>query len=430
MQSKIKLNEEDTINIIVTGCIHGCMDKMFKDIQDFEKEKKKKIDLVLCTGDFECMRNENDLKFLSCPEKYREMGDFPKYYNSKMKSPYLIIFIGGNHEASNYLEQNYYGGYVAEKIYYLGRAGVINVKGLRIGGISGIFNKFDYYKGHFEKDENDIKGDKKSIFHLREFEIAKISHIKNKIDIFMTHDWPTNLINEKDYNQVFKIKPHFKEQIQEGSLGSFPGEFILNSLKPHFFICGHMHYFYNTKINDSKIYAFDKCLKKRHYFDLIEVKQSINSIDKEDNNIYIDEEWMAITKAFNDYYPRDYKYYSFFNLFEQNSKLLYEKLVLKKIKLKNYENNIIVELNEDKNKDNNLENVINDLLNNNFIERKIINFDLNMQTELLLTIFDISKENNKHFLSSMYIKKNQKKENREIIENNNIINSDELEFEL
>ena len=430
MQSKIKLNEEDTINIIVTGCIHGCMDKMFKDIENYEKEKKKKIDLVLCTGDFECMRNENDLKFLSCPEKYREMGDFYKYYNSKIKTPYLTIFIGGNHEASNYLEQNYYGGYVTENIYYLGRAGVINVKGLRIGGISGIFNKYDYFKGHFEKDENDIKGDKKSIFHLREFEVAKISHIKNKIDIFMTHDWPTNLINEKDYNQVFKIKPNFKEQIKEGILGSFPGEFILNYLKPNFFICGHMHYYYNTKINETNIYAFDKCLKNRHYFDLIEVKQSINSIDKEDNNIYIDEEWMAITKAFNCYFPRDYKYYSFINLFEQNSKLLYEKIVLKKIMQKNYENNnIIVDMSENKNKDNNIENIINDLLKNKFINRKIINHNLNMQTELLLSIFDISKENNMHSLSSMYIKKNKKKDNKEIIENN-INNSDELEFQI
>ena len=35
------------------------------------------------------------------------------------------------------------------------------------------------------------------------------------------------LINEKDYNKVFKLKPHFKEEIKEGTLGSFPGEFIL-----------------------------------------------------------------------------------------------------------------------------------------------------------------------------------------------------------
>ena len=81
MEFKIELNEENTLNIIITGCIHRCMDKMYTDIQDYKKEKKKKIDLVFCIGDFEYMRNENDLKFLSSPEKYRYMGDFHKYYN-------------------------------------------------------------------------------------------------------------------------------------------------------------------------------------------------------------------------------------------------------------------------------------------------------------------------------------------------------------
>ena len=407
MESKIELNEQNTLNIIVTGCIHGSMDKMYKEIQDYEKEKKKKIDLVLCTGDFESMRDENDLKYLSCPDKYREMGDFHKYYNLKSKAPYLTIFVGGNHEASNYLEQNYYGGYVTENIYYLGRAGVINVKGIRIGGYSGIFNKYDYFRGHFEKSENEIKGDKKSIFHLREFEIAKLSHIKNKVDIFMTHDWPTNIINPKDYNRIFKLYPQNKEEILNGTLGSFPGEFILKYLKPYYFVCGHMHFYYTNTINDIKIYALDKCLKKRHYFDLIEVKQSINGIDKEDNNIYIDPEWMAITNAFNFYLPQEYKYYSFLQLFEKNAKEIYEKLVLKKMIFKNY-NNSVVKFTGDGD-ENSIEEVINNLLKNKFIKREIIKYELDKQTKLMLSIFNIEEENNMHYLSNMYLNNNTNK---------------------
>ena len=41
--------------------------------------------------------------------------------------------------------------YINEKIYYLGRSGIINYKGITIAGISGIFNEWDYLKGHFEK---------------------------------------------------------------------------------------------------------------------------------------------------------------------------------------------------------------------------------------------------------------------------------------
>ena len=360
-------NNEEKINIIVTGCIHGCLDKMYSDIQDYSSSKKLKIDLVLCTGDFESIRSENDLNFLACPEKYREMGDFHKYYTNKVKAPYLTIFIGGNHEASNYLEQNYYGGWVTSNIYYLGRSGVINVKGIRIAGVSGIFNQYDYFRGNFEKNDDDIKCDKKTIFHLREFEIAKMSHIKNKIDIFMTHDWPTNLIKEEDKEKIYKQYPHNKQGIIDGTNGSFPGEFILRYLKPNFFICGHMHYYYSNIINDTEIFAFDKCVDKRKYFGFIQVKKSIEEMDLNDE-IYIDPEWMAITNAFNEYQPNEYGYYSFYNLFNKNARTIYNELVLNKIKF-NYFFKYKMEQTD-------IEEVIADLLKNKFTARKKINKEL------------------------------------------------------
>jgi len=43
-----------------------------------------------------------------------------RYYSGEKKAPVLTIFIGGNHEASNYLQELPYGGWVAPNIYYLG----------------------------------------------------------------------------------------------------------------------------------------------------------------------------------------------------------------------------------------------------------------------------------------------------------------------
>ena len=40
-----------------------------------------------------------------------------------------------------------YGGWVAENIYYLGHAGVVEFGGLRIAGISGIYKPYDYKLG-------------------------------------------------------------------------------------------------------------------------------------------------------------------------------------------------------------------------------------------------------------------------------------------
>ncbi len=52
--------------------------------------------------------------------------------------------VGGNHEAMNYLWELYYGGWVAPNIYYLGHAGVVKFGGIRVGGMSGIFNAGHY----------------------------------------------------------------------------------------------------------------------------------------------------------------------------------------------------------------------------------------------------------------------------------------------
>ena len=43
-----------------------------------------------------------------------------RYYSGEKKAPILTIFIGGNHEASNYLQELPYGGWVAKNIYYMG----------------------------------------------------------------------------------------------------------------------------------------------------------------------------------------------------------------------------------------------------------------------------------------------------------------------
>ena len=44
-----------------------------------------------------------------------------RYYSGEKKAPVLTIFIGGNHEASNHMQELSYGGWVAPNIYYLGR---------------------------------------------------------------------------------------------------------------------------------------------------------------------------------------------------------------------------------------------------------------------------------------------------------------------
>ena len=113
---------------------------------------------------------------MACPPKYRHMGDFKDYYDGTSIAPVPTIFIGGNHEASNFLLDLYYGGWVCPNMYYLGHSGVVNFGGLRIAGISGIFYPRDFRTGYYEKDpftQDMIR----SAYHYREFEIKKLMKV-------------------------------------------------------------------------------------------------------------------------------------------------------------------------------------------------------------------------------------------------------------
>ena len=90
--------------IAVEGCCHGELNKIYETLQYIEAKEKIEIGLLLCCGDFQAVRNELDLKCMACPDKHKAMQDFWEYYSGDKIAPYLTIFIGGNHEASNYLQ--------------------------------------------------------------------------------------------------------------------------------------------------------------------------------------------------------------------------------------------------------------------------------------------------------------------------------------
>ena len=108
------------------------------------------------------------------------------------------LFVGGNHEGSNYLWELYYGGFAAPNIYFMGYSGVVRFGGLRIGGLSGIYKEHDYVKGHFERPPFD-RSEVRSAYHVRRYEVAKLLSLacaqeqqasSPQLDIFVSHDWP------------------------------------------------------------------------------------------------------------------------------------------------------------------------------------------------------------------------------------------------
>lgn len=66
------------IHIAITGCGHGELDCFYRMCDVFEK-KGKKIDLLIITGDFQAVRNQEDLGSMQCPIKYKHMVDFANH---------------------------------------------------------------------------------------------------------------------------------------------------------------------------------------------------------------------------------------------------------------------------------------------------------------------------------------------------------------
>lgn len=77
--------------------MHGELDQVYAELASLEKNSGIKIDALIICGDFQATRDQIDLNFMHCPPKYKQLGSFQKYYSGEVLTPYLTIFIGGNH---------------------------------------------------------------------------------------------------------------------------------------------------------------------------------------------------------------------------------------------------------------------------------------------------------------------------------------------
>ncbi|PVV01536.1 hypothetical protein BB560_004039 [Smittium megazygosporum] len=286
-----------SLRVAIEGCCHGELDRIYNALLTREETEKKKIDLLLICGDFQAMRNPSDLLFMCCPDKYKRLGGFYRYYSGEKVAPIPTIFIGGNHEASNYNRELYLGGWVAPNIYFLGLSNIIWFKGLRIAGLSGIHNEHTASYGYHENPPFMPIDRFKSLYHTRTLECLKFLQLQNsfaetapsatnddpthslakstkRIDIFLSHDWPSSVPSLGNLNYLLSKKPYFKKDISTGKLGSDNLNPILNQIKPRFWFSAHLHVRYLVDID----------------WNLVEKKQAVvSSNEKNQDEINLDD---------------------------------------------------------------------------------------------------------------------------------------------
>lgn len=236
------------LRIAVEGCCHGELEKIYEHLQAISATggHTHPVDLLIICGDFQAIRNLSDLQCMAVPAKFKQIGDFHRYYAGDKVAPVPTIVVGGNHEASNYFQELPYGGYIAPNIYYLGYSNVITFAGLRIASLSGIWGgPRDYVRGYYERPPYDSKA-LRTVYHVRHFQVKKLSYLRHSrigrpLDIFVSHDWPRGVVPHGDKETLLRRKPFFRAEVERNELGSPACEELLSQLRPRRWFSAHLH---------------------------------------------------------------------------------------------------------------------------------------------------------------------------------------------
>ncbi|PVU92991.1 hypothetical protein BB561_003499 [Smittium simulii] len=311
------------LQIAIEGCCHGELDKIYNALSIREAKNKKKVDLLIICGDFQAMRNPSDMNFMCCPDKYKRLGGFYRYYTGEKKAPVPTIFIGGNHEASNYSRELFMGGWAAPNIYFMGLSNVIWFKGLRIGGISGIFNENNFNRGYYEHPPFMPIDRFKSLYHTRIYECLKLMQLElveprdntknlndgdtnditsnlSNVDMFVSHEWPRHIAKLGNLKHLLKIKPWFKSDVSTGKLGSANLEDLFNYLKPRYWFSAHLHVRYEVKVDWNQIQSVSQVetqsISNSPVSVINEQEISLEGFDDSDNDSKIDQKISSPTE--------------------------------------------------------------------------------------------------------------------------------------
>jgi len=187
----------------------------------------------------------------------------------------------------------------------MGYSGVVNFGGARIGGFSGIFKSYDFFKGHFEKPPYD-QNTSRSAFHVKQYELWKLQQVRGNLDVLMSHDWPDGITKFGDEADLLQQKPFYAPQIDDGSLGCKYYTELMKQHKPKWWLSGHMHVFFEGDVtyeNDPATTKFVACTKAVPYTNFLHVISINPSTPGQPKQLFYDPEWLGILRAMENYFP-------------------------------------------------------------------------------------------------------------------------------
>jgi lariat debranching enzyme len=149
--------------------------------------------------------------------------------------------------------------------------------------------------------------------------------LSKRIDIFLSHDWPTGIWNYGDCDRLLATKPFFRDEIHANSMGSPPLMDLLNNLQPRFWFSAHLHVKFpavvvhpssaseggNTPDQTTKFLALDKVLPGRSSWntnrthlsdrDFLQIVPVECQVEEMEMSLHYDLEWLAILRRTHNY---------------------------------------------------------------------------------------------------------------------------------
>jgi hypothetical protein len=121
----------------------------------------------------------------------------------------------------------------------------VRFRGLRIAGLSGIFDSRHFHQAHYEAPPYNANS-LRSVYHTRRLEVLRLLELQpslasDPLDVFLSHDWPQGIAQHGDVAALLRIKPYFRAEVEQGTLGSPPLRQLLSALQPAHWFAAHLH---------------------------------------------------------------------------------------------------------------------------------------------------------------------------------------------
>ncbi|GII01361.1 metallophosphoesterase family protein [Planobispora takensis] len=219
--------------VLVVGDVHGQFERLAR-WSEAVRHARGPLDAILAVGDVEPNRDEIDAAGVHGPAKYRALGDFPEVARRKLDLGAPLYFIGGNHEPWPALDAEGPGWWSGGEAYFLGRAGVAEVAGLRVAFLSGIY----------APRVTDVPGAPRETIKDRNYytrqeleQVAAAARRQGPVDLLLTHDWPSGIAD-----------PDLGEHVGRPELRD-----LCERVRPGWYFCGHMHRPNRASIGPSRV---------------------------------------------------------------------------------------------------------------------------------------------------------------------------------